>query len=219
MRSLIIALVVLPAALLALPSAAFAQDVAPSEPVNRSSDDWEDPDIDALYPRRSHFAFKASATGGVRNLYGSLIGLGGIEVAAGADTRAGGFYGAIGGAGGRTEGGLSYGQFTIGPDLEWSVEILRLGLHPRFGYIAIGRVTEDEPFELFNWGIGALVGLDLYSNEGVTFAFGVEPKVEWGMAVDLFDDSAPAFIGGGSAFLQIRFRAPRASPLVVGGAF
>lgn len=204
----------------ALPSTVQAQDFPPSQPIVRPSDDeWHDPDIDAFYPRRGHFAFKASAIGGVRSLYGSLIGLGGIEVAAGADTKAGSFYGAFGGAGGRTEGGLSYGQFTIGPDLEWSIDILRLGVHPRVGYIAIGRVTEGGPFELFNWGIGALVGLDLYRSEGLTFALGVEPKLEWATTVGLFDDSSDAFIGGGSAFLQIRFRAPKASPKVDGGDF
>jgi hypothetical protein len=205
---------------LALPSTVLAQDFAPSEPLARvDDDDWQDPDIDAFYPRRGHFAFKASANGGVRTLFGSLIGLGGIEVAAGADTKAGSFYGAFGGAGGRTEGGLSYGQFTIGPDLEWSVDVLRLGVHPRVGYIAIGRVTEGGPFELFNWGIGGLVGIDLYRNDGITFALGVEPKLEWATTVGLFDDSEDAFLGGASAFLQIRFRAPKKQPKLDGGDY
>lgn len=207
------------AACLLLPSAALAQDFAATEPLPAASDEWQDPDVDAFYPRRGHASFKVMASAGARSLYGSLIGLGGLEVAAGADTKAGSFYGAIGGAGGRTETGLSYGQFTVGPDLEWSIDILRLGVHPRIGYTAIGRVTEGQPFELFNWGIGALIGVDLYRSGGLTFAVGVEPKLEWASSLALFEDSDDAFIGGVNTFIQLRFRAPKDSPKTSGGEY
>ncbi len=206
------------AAWLVLPSPAFAQDFTPTEPQPQASEEWQDPDLDAFYPRRSHAVFKLTASGGARSLYRSLIALGGVEVAAGADTKAGSFYGAIGGAGGVTESGLSYGQFTVGPDLEWNLDILRLGVHPRIGYTAIGRVTEGQPFELFNWGLGALIGLDLYRSAGVVFAVGVEPKLEWASSLALFEDSDDAFIGGVNAVLQFRYRAARESPEADGDA-
>lgn len=219
MRGLCGAVLATLAAGLVLPGRALAQDFAPTQPLPRASEEWRDPDLDAFYPQRSHASFKLAASGGARSLYRSLIGLGGVEVAVGADTKAGSFHGAIGGAGGLTETGLSYGQFTLGPDLEWNLDILRLGVHPRFGYTAIGRVTEGQPFELFNWGIGALIGVDLYRSAGIAFAVGAEPKLEWVSSLSLFEDSDDAFIGGVNAFLQFRYRAARDSPEVEGRAY
>ena len=201
------------------PAAAVAQDFPPSEPITETSDTWQDPDIDENYPRRGHVSLKAAANAGVRALYGSLIGLAGIELAAGFDTKGGSFYGAFGGAGGRTESGLSYGQFTVGPDLEWSIDIVRLGIQSRIGYIAIGRVTESGPFELFNWSVGAMAGVDVYRADGVAFALGVQPRVEWARSVGLFDPTDDAFIGGASAFFQVRYRIAKQGPKVDGGSF
>lgn len=219
MRTLLSALAAVFVVLLGFPSGALAQDFVPSQPVSQPSEEWQDPDLDAFYPRRGHAAFKVAPYAGARSLYGSLIALGGVDIAVGADTRAGSFYGAIGAAGGRTESGLSYGQFTVGPDLEWSIDILRLGVHPRIGYTAIGRVTEGKPFELFSWGIGALVGVDLYRNEGLTFALAAEPRLDWATSVGLFEQNDDAFIGGVNVLWQIRFRAAKEAPKVDGGEY
>ncbi len=119
------------------------------------------------------------------------------------------FYANLGGAGGQTSGGLPFGQFVFGPDLEWSIGLFRLGVHPRISYVTIGRVTQRESFELLGLGGGIAVGFDVYRQDGVTVSLGLEPKAEWVSAPFLFVDSQDALLWGGNAFLQVRLRAPR----------
>ncbi len=191
--------------LLGLASDAAAQEMD-IEPARRVEVDAE---IDALYPRFAHPTFKVETFGGLRGLFDVAIGVAGVDIAAGVDTRRGSFYANLGGAGGQTDGGLPFGQFVFGPDLEWNVDFLRLGLHPRVSYVTIGRITQSDSFELLGIGGGVALGFDVYRREGVVVSLGLEPKAEWVTAPLPFTDSQDTVLWGGNAFLQVRLRAPR----------
>lgn len=190
---------------LSVPAAAQAQEDPPeAEP------EMPAPELDAPYPSRSHFAFKLRSGGAVERLAGANLYGGYGGVAFGADTRAGGFFGAIGAGGGRTEGGLHFQEFCLGVDLEWPIDIIRLGLRPRIGWIGVDRVTADEKMEAFRGGLGGLFAVDFLRSDGWIVSLDLEPRIDAvASASRLFEDDPTYAVFGVRGGLTLRFRAPR----------
>ena len=169
------------------------------------------PQIDALYPDRAHFALKLrSGVAADRVADAGLYGAYG-ELALGADTRGGGFFAALGAGGGQTDGGLGFQSFSLGVDVEWPVDIVRLGLRPRVGWLGVDRVTSDEKMDAFRGGIGGLIAVDLLRSEGWTLSFDVEPRVDAVKSAAYFEDDPTYVALGARGGFALRFRAPRRS--------
>lgn len=183
--------------------------------------DPADPEIDANYPSLSHFAWKTNAAAAIRRMYDSAVGGFEGDMSFGSEGRRGAYYGSLRFFAGRTEGGLTVGQFSFGPTLEWPLDVVRLGLKPRFGYLWIDRVTADSAMDALTVGVSAVVSADVYRSEGLAVAVGVEPVVEGLFSFfELFDDQGTTGMFGANGFVSFRLRAPRETrPSVASSSF
>jgi hypothetical protein len=205
------------------PTLALADEVVAAD-ADADADDgaadaqiWEDepapldPELDEAYPQRSHFAFRAQASGGVRALYDTVVGAAELEASFGADTKRGSFSGALRFLAGRTDGGLGVQQFTVGPSFAWNVGPVTIGPKVRIGYLWIDRVTSDDVMDAMSLGVAAAFGLELYKNEGVTVALTSELVADALLPFfEVFDEQPAAGLYGASLGLQFRLRAPKA---------
>ena len=168
-------------------SAAHAQttdedvrDSAPDLPPTTDEPAEPEPDIlDAPYPMRAHFAVRAGAGASFESIASSTLfgALGSVSL--GADLKVMGVFGTIAGGGGKTEGGLDFYQFAVGPDLEWPIGPIRLGLRPRFGYLGIARATNTELMEAFRAGLGGLLAVDFLRDNGFVIGLEAEPRIDY----------------------------------------
>lgn len=170
-----------------------------------------DPEIDANYPNLAHFGWKTNASLALRKVHDSaILGFEG-DMSFGGETRRGAFYGSVRMFGGKTEGGLTVGQFSVGPTLEWPLDIARFGFKPRLGYFWIDRVTSGDAMDALSLGLSAVLSADVYRSDGFAVAVGAEPVIEGLFSFfELFDEQGTTGMYGVNAFLSFRLRAPRA---------
>lgn len=198
------------------PAVALADEVAPIEPAEAEEESWDepaplDPDLDENYPERAHFAFRAQATAAWRMLYDTAIGAVDLETSLGADTRRGSFSASARFLAGRTDGGLTLQQFTLGPSFAWSIGRFALGPKVRIGYLWIDRVTSNEVIDAMSLGLAAALGYELYKSEGVTVSLTGELSADALLPFfEVFDDQPASAFYGANFGLQFRLRAPKA---------
>ena len=196
------------------PSAPLQSATLPGPTVTRASPwdpgetPYEDPDVDAPYPRRAHFMARVGVGPSVYSFYGDRVLMGGPDVTFAADTKAGSFGGNFGFSLGKTEPGLKTWRFHLGADVEFPIGPVRLGVAPRFGMFSVGRLTQDSSMAFLTVGLAGVVSVDLFHSEGFALALGVRPSIE--NAVQLFGDSVGLY--GGTALLDFRWRAAKTSP-------
>jgi hypothetical protein len=191
------------ALLLLVPERARAQDAVEAESPR-------DPDLEADMPSVPHLLVRSSAGMTTRALFDSLVLGGEADVGVGVDTRVGSFSLVGGFFAGTVEGGLMTLHGYAGIDCAWSIGIVRLGLRPRVGYLGIDRITNERQFGAYTFGGALRVSVDLFREDAVAFALGLEPSAD--VAAALGNDGASrdsaAPLVGGRGFLEVRWRSP-----------
>ncbi len=182
----------------------------PPAPKSDAAEAYEDTGLDVPYPKRTHFALKMAAGATFESVASTgLFGASGT-FGLGADTRYLGIYGVLTGGGGRTDGGLDYYEFLFGPDLEWPVGPIRLGLRPRLGYLGIRRETNGDMMEDLRVGIGGLFGVDAFRSDGWSVGLEIEPRIDAATPfLDLFSADPTYPVYGVRAGLSVHKRIPR----------
>jgi len=166
----------------------------------------EDPALDAPYPRPAHFCMRASAGAAYRSLYGIDVKAGTLDLTMMADTARGSFGAGLFGFVGTTEEDLVLSQWGIHGEFTWFLgDRLRLGFMPRLASLKLERFTGFESASGLALGVGGRVGVDLYREEGVAFALGVEPTLDK-------IGGADGWLPSVGAYLEVRYREPRAPP-------
>lgn len=179
LRRLALPAVALAAAALAalLSSTAHAQEGAPSD------DEW--------FAGERGFAAKLSVGPAVHRLHEIWVISGDAEVAIGAQTPSGGWYGTVGARFGSTDGGL--GSQQLGAGLSWEAPVVphwHLGVGLDLTGVWFDRVSSDGTISDFGAGgrvfttydvlhrapvaifVGAELGIDAYVDNGVTPLYG-----------------------------------------------
>lgn len=153
---------------LLLPAPALAQEIATDtcatggdcDPLKTDVDPDRDP---TALERRRGFSSKLSAGFAYRNLYGIPILAADLQLALGAATRRGSFYGTLGAMLGDTQYGLPVRQIVIGGAYEGAVsKRIRLGVEPRVTYIAITRATSGHAMSDLGLGVHVAGSVDLF---------------------------------------------------------
>lgn len=156
------------------------------------------------------FELAVSAGGSARALFDSYVFGGEGAVSAGVASSVGSYALRVGGFGGVVEGGLTTLHIHVGFDMAWELDIIRIGLTPRIGYLGIERFTIDRQFGAYTFGLAGQVSVDVFRDESLAFAIGIEPTAD--VAAALGNDGADAdgaapFVGG-RGFLEVRWQAP-----------
>lgn len=158
----------------------------------------------------ARFELTVSAGGSARALFDSYVFGGEGAVSAGFASPAGSYALRLGGFGGIVEGGLTTLHIYAGFDMAWEIDIVRLGVTPRIGYLGIERFTLDRQFGAYTFGLAGHVSVDVFRDESIAFAIGLEPTAD--IAAALGNDGAEAdgaapFVGG-RGFFEVRWQAP-----------
>lgn len=142
------ALSLLSFALFSLPIAALAQEA--SEPPPPKAE-----------PRRG-FSMSLDLGFAFRQIYAVPIYGGEVEIGIGGALRSLSVYGTFGAIVGATNMGLTTTRLAFGANLLFPVsERVRLGIEPRFNYLAIQRVTKDDSMGALSFGLYGAVTIDL----------------------------------------------------------
>lgn len=172
-------------ALLSVPFAAFGQEAPPTatkEPVTE--------------PRRG-FSMSVDLGFAYRHLYSAPVVGGEIEVGIGGALRALSVYGTFGAILGTTDQGLTTTRLAVGASLLFPVsDRVRLGVEPRFTYLAVQRVTKDTSMGGLGVGLYGIATIDVAKMDpGALYAgirLGAEPypgseplAVFWGGTLSL----------------------------------
>lgn len=130
------------------------------------------------------FSFKGDFGGAYRSIYATGMWDANLELAVGAITGSGGWYGTMGASLGKTSGGLSEQQFRFGVEWENGFDRLRLGLGLQSGYVMIHRVTDAEVMDSFSAGLHGFAAYELYQWEGHALRAQLRMDVEQYLAAD-----------------------------------
>jgi hypothetical protein len=165
--------------------------------------------LDEPYPKKHHAAVRVAAGPAFRSLYDIDVGVGVLEIGAGADTKNGSFTGGLFGAFGETEEGLGMRHLGVLGQCAWTVgERIRLGFGPRVGWIALDKITDGDAAKSMTVGFAGEVGVDIVRASGFAVAVGVAPEIH---AVgfgnfDIWSEQDLAALPSIGAFLQVRQR-------------
>lgn len=154
-----------------------------------------------------YFTAKISAGGAVRHIYDNFIYGADFTVALGSNTNGhAGHYHALVNAGvGRTLQGLLVWQIRLGHLHEWSIDRIRAGFTPEFGWFVIERTTTDTSMLTLVLGLAPHVSVDI-----VQFCAEAHPPsalyaaLRAGVDVPFFATPATA-MGNGTLALGVRF--------------
>ena len=200
--------VVASAALLS-PAAAHAQSPPPPPPAPPTYAVTPPPDAEALAPSPASsgqtgwfagqrgFSFKLGLGTAYRRLYSVPIGAADIDLAFGAQTRSGGWYGAVGMLLGSTAEGLATTQIHLGPSWEAPIGPVHLGVSPEASLLIVSRASADSRMGSATLGGAAFTTVDVVSGESYALTLGFKATVD-----ALTDGDGPMW--GGTASLGLR---------------
>lgn len=190
---------------LASPPAGPSEGGPRSEPGTREGEDLENTaprgHVSDRYPERSHFAIRGELGGGARfgDFEGSaIIPAVALHAALGADTAAGGYYGAATLRIGFHPVFDSTAELMVGVDASWPIgDIVAIGLRPSAGLLGL-----HSPQDILLVGGGGVV-LELQGVQTKVFGLGatLELRADYAETVGFFPG---AFLA-----IQTHFRVPR----------
>ncbi|MFO0548348.1 MAG: hypothetical protein U0271_08180 [Polyangiaceae bacterium] len=190
----------------AFTTSAFAAEPLPMLERDRAAEVTRE--LEASTPDSTHLVVRGAAGPVARALFDSYSVGAGLDLGVGVDSSVGSYALAVSAFGGVLEGGLEMVHVTAGFDMSWALGIVRLGLTPRIGYLAISRITSERQFGAYTFGLAARLSVDLYRDEGLAIALGAEPTAD--VVAALGNDGASAdsaaSLAGGGLLLEVRWR-------------
>jgi hypothetical protein len=154
-----------------------------------------------------YFTAKISAGGAVRHIYDNFIMGADFTVALGSNTNghAGHYYALVNASAGRTLRGLFVWQIRLGHLHEWSIDRVRAGFAPEFGWFVIERATNGKDMIALVIGLAPHISVDIVqfcanaSSPGALYA-----ALRAGVDVPFFATPDTA-MGNGTLALGVRF--------------